>query len=300
MARAQAGLEYLIIIAAVIGIAAVVVYTLSGVMSSQSSSASIAACKQAAVDCKGSRMLSPGDPCSSCLSACKNPATGKDIFAGASLCCNRTESNKIYAGSLECPCTSNSECEGGKTCISGLCCISATPACTGSGSGQGCQQPTANGCILSANCVDPGTCNAQCVYTTKSAGSSCGSGIPSYACTNGQVCTSSNTGTCSSTYPYSCNMPSATCASCAPGTCCSPGSPTCVTAHPIPPFSCSCGDRECGTGNKCCDALFGKCCATSDTCCGSSCCGAGYECCTFPSQHCCPTGKCGAFGGCSS
>jgi hypothetical protein len=105
MMRAQAGLEYLIIIAAVIGIAAVVVYTISGVMSSQSSSASIATCKQASVDCKASRMLSPNDPCSSCYRGCTNPATGKDVIQGAVTCCNHTETNKIYADSDECSLT---------------------------------------------------------------------------------------------------------------------------------------------------------------------------------------------------
>ncbi len=102
MAKAQAGLEYLIIIAAVIGIAAVVVYTISGVMSTQSSSASIAACKQSSVDCKASRMLAPGDPCSSCYRGCTNPATGKDVIQGAVYCCNHSETNKIYADSTEC------------------------------------------------------------------------------------------------------------------------------------------------------------------------------------------------------
>ncbi len=102
MASAQAGLEYLIIIAAVIGIAAVVVYTVSGVMSTQSSSASIATCKQASVDCKASRMLAPADPCSSCFRSCTNPATGKDVIQGAVYCCNHSETNKIYADSAEC------------------------------------------------------------------------------------------------------------------------------------------------------------------------------------------------------
>lgn len=102
MMRAQASLEYLIIVAAVIAIAAVVVFTMSGILSSQSSSASIATCKQAATDCKGSRLLAPQDPCSSCYLGCTNPATGKEVIQGAVTCCNHTETNKIYANSTEC------------------------------------------------------------------------------------------------------------------------------------------------------------------------------------------------------
>jgi len=102
MKRAQGALEYLIIIAAVIGIAAVVVYTLSGVMSSKSSSVSISSCKQAATNCKASKLLSPNDPCIACASACKNQVTGVELFSGAATCCAAGESSKIYAGSLEC------------------------------------------------------------------------------------------------------------------------------------------------------------------------------------------------------
>jgi len=102
MASAQGALEYLIIIAAVMGIAAVVVYTLSGVMSSQSSSASIASCKQESQTCKLSKMSSPNDPCLSCDTACANPTTGQEIFPGATYCCVNSETNKIYAGSAEC------------------------------------------------------------------------------------------------------------------------------------------------------------------------------------------------------
>ena len=102
MRRAQGALEYLIIIAAVIGIAAVVVYTVSGVMLGQSTSASIVSCKQAATDCKASRLLSPNDPCNNCATACVDLASGKEIFYGATYCCTTGKDNLIYADSPGC------------------------------------------------------------------------------------------------------------------------------------------------------------------------------------------------------
>src|SRR5512136_782782 len=88
MASAQGALEYLAIIAAVLGIAAVLVYSISGVVSAQVPSAAIGTCKQAAIDCKNSRLVTPNDPCPSCDSACRNPSTGKELFFGAISCCN--------------------------------------------------------------------------------------------------------------------------------------------------------------------------------------------------------------------
>lgn len=102
MMRAQGGLEYLVILAAVIGIAAVVIYSISTVMSSQTPTAAISACKKAAVDCKASKMLSPTDPCILCNSSCKDQTTGNEIFPGATTCCTVGESSKIYLGSEEC------------------------------------------------------------------------------------------------------------------------------------------------------------------------------------------------------
>jgi hypothetical protein len=310
MMRAQASLEYLIIIAAVIGIAAVVVYTLSGVMSSQSSSASIATCKQAAIDCKASRMLTPNDPCFSCDTACSNPATGKEIFAGALECCKSAMVEDLYEDSVVCamlvPCGN-----GQARCADGSC---KTPAC----SGTSCGTPDPGGCIQSITCGNPNTCDASCSTQYKSTGSSCGTGYSSSSsCSGNQKCTTTTDYKCDSSHNCVSNV-GTSCTDCSTsGRCCLGTSPnaycgTCppncgiITCSGSTPYCCNsiscctsssqcCGISCCSSGQSCCG---GSCC--SGTCCGAlGCCGAGYQCCTFPSTHCCLIGHCGAFGGCS-
>jgi len=102
MAKAQGSLEYLIIISAVLAIAAIVVLYLTGVFGGQVSTVSIGSCKQATVDCKASRMISPNDPCLACNSSCKDLTTGKEIFPNATLCCVQARAEMIYADSPGC------------------------------------------------------------------------------------------------------------------------------------------------------------------------------------------------------
>jgi hypothetical protein len=101
MERAQGSLEYLVIIAAVLGISAVIILFMTGVFSGQSSTANFSLCKQAAVNCKASKMVSPSDPCNQCSTSCVDSA-GKELIMGAISCCKAGLSEKIYSNSNEC------------------------------------------------------------------------------------------------------------------------------------------------------------------------------------------------------
>jgi hypothetical protein len=87
--RGQGALEYLIIIAAVLGIGAVVVLFVTSTFVSQSSSASISACKLAAATCDNRLALGVTRSCPECISACVDPTTGLDIFPGARYLCEK-------------------------------------------------------------------------------------------------------------------------------------------------------------------------------------------------------------------
>ena len=102
MANAQGSLEYMVIIAVVLAITGITAIFLSGVLGTQSSSVSVATCKQAADTCELSRMTSPNDPCLSCAAACRDAATGEEIFSGATFCCNHTMTDLIYTSSTAC------------------------------------------------------------------------------------------------------------------------------------------------------------------------------------------------------
>jgi hypothetical protein len=96
-------LEYMVIIAAVLGLAAAVVMILSSSFNTGATSASYNACKEAAAQCAVSRHVSTKDPCSGCVQACSDQRTGNELFTGAINCCNSTSLEKIYSGSPGCP-----------------------------------------------------------------------------------------------------------------------------------------------------------------------------------------------------
>ena len=108
--RAQGSLEYMVIIAVVLGIAAIVILYASGIIGTQKTSVFIGVCKQAAEKCKLSKMTAPADPCTSCISACANttvnscsqPEATKGVSKGAIGCCKKGLSDQIYPGSTGC------------------------------------------------------------------------------------------------------------------------------------------------------------------------------------------------------
>lgn len=68
--KAQGALEYLIIVAAVLGITAVVVAFVTGVFGGQKGRASLSACKTAASDCAVKLETTANPDCTSCETAC--------------------------------------------------------------------------------------------------------------------------------------------------------------------------------------------------------------------------------------
>lgn len=97
MTKAQGALEYLIIIAAVLGISAVVVLFVTGVFTGSSSGAGISGCRMAASNCGKDLTLGVGTSCQYCEAACKD-ATGKEVIAGAITACKAGRVSSIAAG----------------------------------------------------------------------------------------------------------------------------------------------------------------------------------------------------------
>jgi len=110
--KAQGSLEYMVIIAVVLAISGIAILYTSGIVGTQTSVASISYCKQTAEKCELSKMTSPTDPCSSCITACidKNKVISEcdtkkyydEITPGAVPCCQKGMSDNIYAGSTGC------------------------------------------------------------------------------------------------------------------------------------------------------------------------------------------------------
>jgi len=99
MAKAQGALEYLIIIAAVLGIAAVSVLFLTSTSAAAKSPASISACRVAASNCGLRTATGVTTSCPECDIACKDPATGQEVFIGAATACKAGRTTSISAGS---------------------------------------------------------------------------------------------------------------------------------------------------------------------------------------------------------
>ena len=99
--RAQGALEYLIIIAAVLAISAVVVLFITGTFTASSSGADISKCRLAAANCQRDITLGVGSSCTSCNTACLD-AKGKEVIGRAVKCCKSGLVSDIYAGSTKC------------------------------------------------------------------------------------------------------------------------------------------------------------------------------------------------------
>ena len=103
--RGQGSIEYLIIIAVVIGIIAIVAFFVLNPAQSTLDSGQLAQCRSAARMCAASRQVAPNDPCTSCEGMCISNG-GNDIISGtpgegqAVLCCKAGEPENIYEGSV--------------------------------------------------------------------------------------------------------------------------------------------------------------------------------------------------------
>jgi len=84
--KAQGAIEYLIIIAAVLAIAAVAVIFMSGVFGTSGKSANIALCRQAAASCDNMLATGVSKSCPECEESCINPITRRDVIGGTIEC----------------------------------------------------------------------------------------------------------------------------------------------------------------------------------------------------------------------
>ena len=83
--RAQGALEYLIIIAAVLGISAVVVLFVTGAFTGSSAGADLSKCRLATANCQKDINLGIGSTCAYCETSCTD-STGNDLISGMPGC----------------------------------------------------------------------------------------------------------------------------------------------------------------------------------------------------------------------
>lgn len=95
MQKGQGSLEYLIIIAAVLAIAAIVVLFLTGAF--QGISSDVTACKSAAARCATEQVTSAGATCSYCLAECTD-AAGNPIGVSSDTALYNTTADACAAG----------------------------------------------------------------------------------------------------------------------------------------------------------------------------------------------------------
>ena len=252
MAKAQGGLEYMVIIAVILAISSIVIMYTTNIMGGQKSSVSISSCKQASVDCKLSKMGSPTDPCTQCDTACKDSA-GMELFTGAVSCCTHAKTDLIYEGSNDCTgCLQDSDCSGGQLCYQKQC-----VTCYLDG-----QCPAQFPFCVNNECIQCKT-DSNCPLGTHCSGGFCASGCLSDAnCPTGQHC---NTATsmcvncyqnshCSAPTPYCVNNVCVQCtldSQCSLGQICSNGA---CAAGCVADSGCPSGQYCCGTTTKLCRA----------------------------------------------
>ena len=98
MRKGQGGLEYLIIIAAVLAISAVVVFFVTGSAGTSKSEAMYKNCQEAAVECSALKAINPNNPCNLCDDKCIDLVAETELFPGAIECCKKGQVEDIYEG----------------------------------------------------------------------------------------------------------------------------------------------------------------------------------------------------------
>jgi uncharacterized protein (UPF0333 family) len=99
--RAQGSLEYLIIIAAILAIAAIVILFLTGAFGGSKTAADVSLCKEAAARCASEWATSVSPNCDYCDESCTDSA-GNEIFPEAVNCCRDGKPQYIYEGATGC------------------------------------------------------------------------------------------------------------------------------------------------------------------------------------------------------
>ncbi|MEM3411991.1 MAG: class III signal peptide-containing protein [archaeon] len=94
MKKGQGSLEYLIMVAAVLAIAAVVVLFMTGAFKTSTKSASLAKCEEAFAQCQQKRAIAPTFDCTSiCTAGCSdigNSKSGCTLGSTMVVACNNT------------------------------------------------------------------------------------------------------------------------------------------------------------------------------------------------------------------
>jgi uncharacterized protein (UPF0333 family) len=96
MGKAQGSLEYLILVAVALAVAAVAVIFVTGGMGGQKQSAQWDLCRGAANQCKSVHSAAPSDPCDFCNASCSDPTTNEIISNKALECCKTGHAESIY------------------------------------------------------------------------------------------------------------------------------------------------------------------------------------------------------------
>jgi hypothetical protein len=225
MQKAQGALEYLIIIAVVISITAVITLISVNYFGGQQQEYHYASCQQAASTCKISKSINQNNPCTVCDNAC-NYTNGTEIFPDAITCCKLGMPQEIYPSSTGDNCDyippsqecgndviePGEDCEGDNTgtclgasatcdacscycsdgTLAGECSGNQPKLCTTLGSlVDDCEEC---GCLY-GTCQTDGTCYVEPECTTEG----CIVDQPPYACVSGSIVPS-----CSSPYPCGC------------------------------------------------------------------------------------------------
>jgi len=245
MPRAQGSLEYLVILAVILTVSGIVIGYMTGIISGQRSSVTITGCKQVAVDCKASKLLSPSDPCTACDTACKD-SSGVELFDGATYCCNRGQPDMVFATSPGCyACSDTNPCTGaGLHCIDHDCRV-CTPATEGTycSAGTHCID---NQCLVCTQATEGTYCSAPTPYCL---GNKCVACRGDNDCASGYICNSNNVCVAGCRDPSKC----ASGQSCCSGQC---KTPACTVAN-VNTACQSTGDAICLLSKTCANAADG-------------------------------------------
>ena len=259
MARAQGSLEYLIIIAIVLAVSAIVISYSTGILGGGKSSISVTSCKQAAVDCKAAKMLSSTDPCLPCDTACKDSG-GVELFDGATFCCNHGLPEMVFANSPGCyGCKDSTDCSSPTPiCLANLCveCADNTN-CPLAGTVCSASHACVPGCTDTKLCppgqmCSSGVCVTGCVddiTTPCPSGQYCCGTAPNKIC-RAPTCTS-NMDCAGTDIPNDCKKPTCDnigtgCAVCNPTGETEPAGASCGVRDPTT-YSCGSDTQRCGT-----------------------------------------------------
>ncbi len=172
--RNQTALEYLVIIAAVIAVSAIVVFLVTGSAGTSQRSVLYSSCKQAATQCALLRKTNPNDPCLICEQNCVDPRNGQELESCIITACKTGNASLIYEGANFSfgECSADIDCDDGNACT-----IDSCVPFNGDECNKTCTYTQITQCIN-----DDGCCPAGCSYLNDN---DCADNPPTL--TNGEV-----------------------------------------------------------------------------------------------------------------